>query len=63
MHSDGLRAGLDRTAAGRRTSAVAQAVLAALIGIFIVFGVGFSHVSAFHNAAHDVRHANGFPCH
>jgi cobalt transporter subunit CbtB len=25
--------------------------------------VGFSHISAVHNAAHDVRHANAFPCH
>jgi cobalt transporter subunit CbtB len=25
--------------------------------------VGFSHIGAVHNAAHDVRHANAFPCH
>lgn len=42
---------------------VAQAVLAIALGLFIVGVVGFSHISAVHNAAHDVRHANAFPCH
>jgi cobalt transporter subunit CbtB len=49
------------------TSSVASRTLsvtmAALLGAFLIFGVGFSHVSAFHNAAHDVRHSNAFPCH
>ncbi|HZC96631.1 MAG TPA: CbtB-domain containing protein [Bradyrhizobium sp.] len=31
--------------------------------LFIVGMVGFSRISAVHNAAHDVRHANAFPCH
>ena len=42
---------------------IAQAVLAMALGLFIVGVVGFSHISAVHNAAHDVRHANAFPCH
>jgi cobalt transporter subunit CbtB len=42
---------------------VFQAVLAMALGLFIVGVVGFSHISAVHNAAHDVRHANAFPCH
>jgi len=29
----------------------------------MVWGVGFSHIEAVHNAAHDTRHANAFPCH
>jgi len=45
------------------SSAVMQAVLAMALGLFIVGVVGFSHISAVHNAAHDVRHANAFPCH
>jgi cobalt transporter subunit CbtB len=45
------------------TNVVVQAVLAMALGLFIVGVVGFSHVSAVHNAAHDVRHANAFPCH
>jgi cobalt transporter subunit CbtB len=36
---------------------------AALLGIFIVGGVGFSHIEAVHNAAHDYRHSMAFPCH
>lgn len=36
---------------------------AALLGVFVIGGVGFSHISAMHNAAHDVRHATAFPCH
>ena len=44
-------------------SVVVQAVLAMALGLFIVGVVGFSHISAVHNAAHDVRHANAFPCH
>ena len=36
---------------------------AALLGMFIVGGVGFSHIEAVHNAAHDYRHSMAFPCH
>jgi len=39
----------------------ALAVLA--FGLVVLYGVGFSNLSAAHNAAHDMRHANGFPCH
>ena len=45
------------------SNTIAQAVLAMALGLFIVGMVGFSHISAVHNAAHDVRHANAFPCH
>lgn len=45
------------------SSTIAQAVLAMALGLFIIGVVGFSHISAVHNAAHDVRHANAFPCH
>ena len=38
-------------------------VMAALLGIFIIGGVGFSHIEAVHNAAHDYRHSMSFPCH
>ncbi len=50
-------------AVGARASAAAAALLAALFGLFLLWGVGFSHLSAFHNAAHDTRHSNAFPCH
>jgi len=38
-------------------------VAAALLGTFILFGVGFAHSDVVHNAAHDTRHAFTFPCH
>lgn len=37
--------------------------MAALLGVFIVGGVGFSQLEAVHNAAHDYRHSMAFPCH
>lgn len=46
-----------------RTDNVIGGGIAALLGVLIIGVVGFSHVEAFHNAAHDVRHSNGFPCH
>ncbi|MBO0345256.1 CbtB domain-containing protein [Roseibium limicola] len=35
----------------------------ALLGIGIIFTTGHIQASALHDAAHDVRHATGFPCH
>ncbi|MEX2648858.1 MAG: CbtB-domain containing protein [Alphaproteobacteria bacterium] len=51
--------------AARPTSLVhlPQALVAALLGVFIVLGVGFVPVSAVHNSAHDTRHSIAFPCH
>lgn len=37
--------------------------MSALLGLFIVGFVGFSHLEAVHNAAHDTRHSLAFPCH
>jgi cobalt transporter subunit CbtB len=36
---------------------------ALLLGGFLVFGVGLANSTTIHDTAHDVRHANGFPCH
>lgn len=40
-----------------------QSLMAMMLGLFIVGVVGFSHIDVIHNAAHDVRHSNAFPCH
>ena len=40
-----------------------QLVSAMLLGIVILYGTGFAQTSAAHNAAHDMRHSQGFPCH
>jgi cobalt transporter subunit CbtB len=42
---------------------ITQLGMAALLGLFIVGMVGFAHIEAVHNAAHDVRHSLAFPCH
>jgi cobalt transporter subunit CbtB len=36
---------------------------AALLGSFLVYGVGLANSDTLHNAAHDGRHAFAFPCH
>jgi cobalt transporter subunit CbtB len=38
-------------------------VLAALIGLGIIIVTGHVQADALHVAAHDMRHATGFPCH
>ena len=53
----------DRAAVVLTTSRAIPIFMAALLGVFIVGGVGFSHIAAIHNAAHDYRHSMGFPCH
>ncbi len=40
-----------------------QLATAALLGIVILYGAAFVQTSAVHNAAHDMRHSQGFPCH
>lgn len=40
-----------------------QLAMAALLGIFVVGFLGFSHMEVVHNAAHDYRHSMAFPCH
>ena len=50
-------------AAALTTSRVVPIFMAALLGVFIVGGVGFSHIEAVHNASHDYRHSMAFPCH
>jgi len=45
------------------TSIIAQALGALLLGLLVVGVAGFSHIDAVHNASHDTRHSNAFPCH
>lgn len=37
--------------------------VAALLGMFMLYGVAFAHSDILHNAAHDTRHAITAPCH
>jgi cobalt transporter subunit CbtB len=40
-----------------------QLASAFLLGFVLLYGAGFIQTSAAHNASHDVRHAQAFPCH
>ena len=40
-----------------------QLVGAFLLGMVVLYGAGFVQTTAVHNAAHDMRHSQGFPCH
>ena len=51
------------TASVSSQSRFMQLVLSAFLGIFVIGVVGFSHIDAVHNAAHDYRHSMAFPCH
>jgi len=53
------------TRAPRRiaTRDVLALAAAAFIGIATIWVTGHSQASALHDAAHDTRHAAGFPCH
>lgn len=51
------------TADVSQTSALAASLFAILFGTFLLLGTGFLHSQTVHNAAHDARHANAFPCH
>lgn len=54
------------TAATSRVSGISkglQLATAMLLGFVILYGAAFVQTSAVHNAAHDMRHSQGFPCH
>lgn len=40
-----------------------QLLGAFMLGALIIYGTGFANIGAVHNAAHDTRHSQGFPCH
>jgi len=51
-----------------KTAAVANSqvltiAFVALMGAGMIFVAGHAQSAALHDAAHDVRHATGFPCH
>jgi cobalt transporter subunit CbtB len=53
----------DATLSRERLAALPAAAAAALLGVFILYGVGFAHSDVLHEAAHDTRHIAAFPCH
>ncbi len=51
------------TVTSTQSQRIVAAVSAAVLGAFLVYFAGFSHIEAVHNAAHDTRHSAAFPCH
>ena len=49
--------------AAARSDTLIAAIMAALLGAFLIWGVAFSPIAVLHNAAHDTRHSMVFPCH
>ena len=50
-------------AAAKTGSATLSIVFVALIGATVLFLAGHAQSATLHDAAHDMRHATGFPCH
>ena len=53
---------LNQTSAKTTSSLISILFVAALGGV-ILFAAGHAQSGALHGAAHDMRHATGFPCH
>lgn len=45
------------------SSRAIQMASALTLAVVVIYGAGFLQTSIAHNAAHDMRHASGFPCH
>ena len=60
MQGRAIEAG--RIAIGAQEKVITVVVLG-LLGVFVIWGVGFAQSGTLHNAAHDSRHAIAFPCH
>ena len=63
LHESAVNQELVSSGLIRRMVAVKPAILAIILGIFILYGVGFAQPQLLHDAAHDTRHAFAFPCH
>jgi len=51
------------TRASEKTTALLSVLGMAMLGLAILFAAGHAQSATLHDAAHDVRHATGFPCH
>lgn len=47
----------------KSTSSTLALLVAAFMGVGIIAVAGHVQAATLHDAAHDVRHATGFPCH
>lgn len=49
--------------AARTSSGLMSIAFVALLGATLLFVAGLAQSATLHDAAHDMRHATGFPCH
>jgi cobalt transporter subunit CbtB len=47
----------------RSSARIMPALFALILGFGVIAITGHVQAAALHDAAHDVRHATGFPCH
>lgn len=52
-----------KTLASAKTQALLPVLFVALLGATTLFVAGHAQSQVLHDAAHDMRHATGFPCH
>ncbi|WP_394345589.1 CbtB domain-containing protein [Aliigemmobacter aestuarii] len=45
------------------TSALLPVLFMTVLGLSVMFVAGHAQSATLHDAAHDIRHATGFPCH
>ncbi|MCE5975019.1 CbtB-domain containing protein [Sinirhodobacter sp. WL0062] len=47
----------------KTTSGLASVLAMVVMGLALMFVAGHAQSATLHDAAHDMRHATGFPCH
>ena len=63
MQHDASMVDVDKVPALTSMARPWQLVAALVLGAVVLYGAGFLNTAAAHNAAHDARHSQGFPCH
>ena len=58
-----MSANAQQIALVRPSQRSAAVLVAAVLGLTLVFVSGFAPADILHNAAHDWRHSHNFPCH
>ena len=54
---------ISKTRASEKTTALLSVLGMLMLGMVILFAAGHAQSATLQDAAHDVRHATGFPCH
>jgi cobalt transporter subunit CbtB len=60
---DGKETDMTTISSVKTNSAFASVLFMVVLGATLLFAAGHMQSAVLHDAAHDVRHATGFPCH